>query len=533
MKHVLFSVALVLTARLGFGQGSAAEYADDAFRYSNFNQTGTARFRGLGGNQTALGGDASNVFGNPAGLGFYNRSELSISPSVNLTSNKSSYLGSTSTATNSNVNIAQFGVIFAGRGNTTNTTLRRSNFGISYSQSVNFSEQVLASGTNRNTNSSIVQQYINGANTSNNGRGDSAGELNAAYDPSTGQADFIEAAAYQLYLINPTDLGTQGSGPPYTRLDANVPLSQQAVINRTGAHSQWTLAYAGNFNDKFYVGGSLAITHLKYTSDFTLRETPIGGVAYNNYGQNNLLNVTGNGIGLSLGAIYKIDPSFQVGATFISPTFSGVHETFDQSLFAFPRDPALIAKYNSPNPHIPNTISVPSNDFDYTLTTPLRASAGATYFIGDGKVGFLTATAEYVGYSGMRIGTSAYSNTQDNQAFHDDVKYNVQQTYQNVVNFRAGAEFRAGLLRLRAGAAYMPSAYKIDLDRVPKSDRSMVQLSAGLGVRNQRFFADASGSYMATKTGFSPYTLPSDADTPTVATTQNRTNVTLSFGVFF
>ena len=173
MKHLFFFLALVLLATVSYGQSTGyADYADDAFRYSNLNQNnGSARFRSLGGNQTALGGDASNVFGNPAGLGFYNRSELSISPSLNLTSNKSTYLGSIATATNSNVNIAQAGIVFAGGSNSGNTTLRRSNFGITYSQSTNFSEQVIGAGTNRNTNSSIVQPFINGANYGTNGKG--------------------------------------------------------------------------------------------------------------------------------------------------------------------------------------------------------------------------------------------------------------------------------------------------------------------------------------------------------------------------
>ncbi len=534
MKHLFFPIALVFVTTVSFGQSTGyADYADDAFRYSNFNQNnGTARFRSLGGNQTALGGDASNVFGNPAGLGFYNRSELSISPSLNLTSNKSTYLGGITTATNSNVNIAQAGIIFAGGSNSGNTTLRRSNFGITYSQSTNFSEQVIGAGTNRNTNSSIVQPFINGANYGTNGKGYSEADLDNGYNPTTGQADFTEAAAYRLFLINPTDLGANGSGPPYTRYDANVPLSQRAVINRSGANSQFTLAYAGNFNDKFYIGGALALTHLKYTSDFTLTEAPIGGVTFNSYGQNNYFTVTGNGINLSVGAIYKIDPSLQVGATVISPTlFTGINETFDQSVFASPKDHKLAQLYATNK--ISNTIPIAGNDFTYNLTTPLRASAGATYFLNNGKIGFLTATAEFVGYGGMRSNTTAFSNSADNQDFHDGVKYNVGQTYQNTVNFRAGAEIRAGLLRLRAGAAYMPSAYKLDLDRVAKTDRSTLLLSAGLGIRNQRFFADASGSYTTTKNGFGPYVLPNDADSPTVATTQNRTNVTLSFGVFF
>ena len=138
MKQFLLTTGILFSTGLAFGQGSAAEYADDAFRYSNFTQPGTARFRGLGGNQAALGGDASSTFGNPAGLAFYNRSEFSISPSVNLTSNQNNYLGSQSNSTKTNFNIGQLGVVFAlGRNNNdsrynNSTRWRRSTIGITY-----------------------------------------------------------------------------------------------------------------------------------------------------------------------------------------------------------------------------------------------------------------------------------------------------------------------------------------------------------------------------------------------------------------
>jgi hypothetical protein len=113
------------------------------------------------------------------------------------------------------------------------------------------------------------------------------------------------------------------------------------------------------------------------------------------------------------------------------------------------------------------------------------------------------------------------------------VRQAVQDTYQSVVNLRAGAEVRAGIVRLRAGVGYLPSAYKFNLDRVPASDRAKLLITAGLGVRNDRFFADLSGAYLTYKSGFTPFSLPSDNDTPTVLTSNRNTNVTLSIGTFF
>ncbi|MFD2935246.1 hypothetical protein [Spirosoma flavum] len=524
-KQFFFSVTLVLLSPLAFGQGAAFDYADDAFRYSDFSQSGTARFRGLGGNHAALGGDASNLSGNAAGLAFYNRSELSISPTFTSVNNQNTFLGQQTTSNGGKVSVGQFGLVLAGKSNGSRRW-RRTAFGITYSQSTNFFDNVDARGLNNNPNSSIAQTYVNGANSGNY----SEKELSDSFYPNDRQADFKEAAAYGLFLINPTvtsTTSTTSAGPPYTRYDATTQKDQRATLSRSGTHSQWTIAYAGNLDDKLYIGGSIALTHLRYSSQYNFLETPVNGFTFANYGQINGFNVTGNGINASLGLIYKLSSQLQLGATVVTPTFSSANEVFSQTLTAVAKDPNLQLKTNSVD------VVDPSNNFEYSLQTPLRASGGATYFLGSGKIGFITATAEYVGYQGMRVRTSAFTNQQDNTDFKNDVKGFVQQTYQNVVNVRVGAEVRAGLLRVRAGVGYLPSAYKIDLDRVAKSDRDKLLLSAGLGFRNDRFFADLSGSYLTYKSGFTAFQLPNDVDTPTVATSNRTTNVMLSFGVFF
>ncbi len=528
-KQFFFSATLVLLSPLAFGQGDAYNYADDAFRFSDFNQSGTARFRGIGGNHAALGGDASNLSGNAAGLAFYNRSELSISPSFTFSNNQNLFLGQQTASSASKVSVGQFGAIFAG-GTNGSRRWRRTAWGITYSQSANFFDYSDARGVNINPNSSLLQTYVNGANNAvvDNNVGYSEQYLADAYFPNERRADFREAAAYGLYLIDPTTTTTPNySGPPYSRADATAQKDQRSTLSRSGTHSQWTLSYAGNLDDKLYIGGSIALTQLRYSSEFIFLETPINGRSFTNYGQTNRFNVRGNGFSASLGLIYKLTPDIQVGATVISPTISSANETFSQSLSAVAKDPGI--------PLQPSSIDVitPFDNFEYTLQTPLRASGGATYFLNKGKLGFITATAEYVGYQGMRVRTSVFNTQQENTDFKNEVRTSVQDTYQNVMNIRAGAEIRAGLLRLRAGVGYLPSAYKIDLDRVAKTDRAKLLLSAGLGMRNDRFFADLSGSYLTYKSGYSPYQLNNDANSPTVSINNRSANLMLSVGVFF
>ncbi|RAJ92629.1 hypothetical protein LX87_04959 [Larkinella arboricola] len=515
MKNSICIVGLLLYA--GSALGQADIYAGDAFRYSELTQTGTARMRALGGNHASLGGDASSTFGNPAGLGFYNRSEISLSPSFNIINAQATYIGNQETNSATKPSISHFGVVLAGNKQSDNRRWRRTALGITYNRQVSLANQFVFQG--RNNRSSIVDSYIVDANNRNL-NGD---QMNAQYDPNTYTANFTSAAAYQLFLINGTQSPSNPNqtGPPYFRYDATAPTDQRNTFESSGGQSQWTIAYAGNLDDKLYIGASLGLSRLRYDFENVYRETVVGGLVLDNYSQIDNLTVTGTGINFSAGVIYKPDRNVQLGANLSTPTFTSVKESFEQTLRAIAKDPNL--------PLERNEVLVAPNDFDYSLTTPFRASGGVTYFLGSGKIGFITASADYVGYSGMRVTTKVY-NTQDNTDFKNDVKAEVQNTYKNVVNLRAGAEIRAGLLRVRGGVAYLPDPYKVQLNNI---DRSRLLISGGLGLRTDRFFVDASGTYGASKSAYTPYTLPNTADYASAQIDTKLTNITLSVGAFF
>ncbi|KAB7731184.1 hypothetical protein F5984_10285 [Rudanella paleaurantiibacter] len=520
---------LLIFGGLLFGTGAAfgqtgSIYADAAFQYNEIQQSGTARFRGIGGNHTALGGDASTLFGNPAGLGFYNRSELSFSPTFLNNSSQTTYLGSTTTDSRGRVAVGQLGLILAGGDNgNSNRRWRRTTFGVGYHQNINFNNGFTFEGLNRR--SSLVDNLLDDANRI---PGLTGGQLNNGYDPNIRQADDLLAAAYQLYLVNGTpDAQGNNTRAPFFSYDLLNPRSQQNTFESSGSQSQWTVAYAGNLDDKLYLGINVGLSRLRYNSDNVLTEVIQGGNSFGDIGQRDRLTVSGNGINATLGAIYKLTPSVQIGATVASPNFMRVTETFTQNLRVNPVDPNLadliVGELNATD------VDVAPNDFDYSITGPLRASGGATVFLGGGKIGFLTASAEYVGYAGMRANTSG-GNASDNSAFRNNVRNSVQQSYQNVVNVRAGAEFRAGMFRIRGGAAYLPDA---DISRRDNIDRTRLLISGGLGYRNDRFFADVSGTFNTTEAAFTPYTRPNPADYGSALINNKLSTVTLSLGTFF
>jgi len=536
-RLLMFSV-LLFTARGTFAQ----DYSGDVFRFSNQPITGTARFQGLGGNHAALGGDASAVFGNPAGLGFYNRSELSISPGVSLLNVESQYIDRTTTATKSSPAINHAALIFAGDPSKRGTRWKRTTFGVTYSQQANLLNEFTFTGLN--AKSSLADAFAQDLNRYNINSTD----LNNAFDNASGNVTNLYpgsgreisntaylSAAYQLYLVEPvgTTNGVYGRTDRFVGNSVRGAQQTQSFSSR-GRQTQWTFAYAGNLDDKLYLGASVALTRSRY--DFTNRydEAFANPDQLRGLSDQSELSVRGNGINLSFGAIYKATPFLQLGATVQSPTFSSMTETYTRTLGVDVIGIRELDSQGRPVRFVPDVqrYDLPPNDFEYTMTTPLRASGGATFFAG--KYGFVTATAEYVGYSGMRVGTSVYERAADNQAFRNDNRGYVQSVYQNVVNLRAGAEIRAGMLRVRAGAAYLPSPYKSTFDALAKNgDRNTVMFSGGLGLRSERFFADVSGVVYGSKTAYVPYTVNNPQDYAGATLKSRVTNVTLSVGTFF
>ncbi|TAH06805.1 MAG: hypothetical protein EAZ14_12195, partial [Runella slithyformis] len=93
MQTRAFFIITVLSMLATQLRAQSRLYANTALQLSDMTQNGTARVQGMGGNHVALGGDASTIFGNPAGLGFYNRSEFSLSPGFNMTNKDANYIG--------------------------------------------------------------------------------------------------------------------------------------------------------------------------------------------------------------------------------------------------------------------------------------------------------------------------------------------------------------------------------------------------------------------------------------------------------
>lgn len=505
ITRILIASALVLggigaNAQLSLG---GHFYGEDAFRYSQSKTSGSARMQALGGGYSALGADATNASYNPAGLGFYNRSELSITPIFNSLSTNSNYIGSTTKTSTSNANIGQLGLILSSGGS--GTRKKRSSLAITYSKQANLLSDFSYAGQNKK--SSMMDYFAEKATR----RGVDSGTLDGEFNTNTGSAATSTAMYYQAFMIDPVS----GSGAPYTKVEKSLPVNQTGRNSSTGAVSQWNIGYGANFDDKTYFGFSVGFVRMNYEYLGNHDEQFPAGKVFNSFQFNDDLYTRGGGINLSAGAIVKLTESISLGANVTSPTWITLNEIYNSSITVDQKPNTFTTDYK--------TVTTDENVFTYSLTTPLRASGGATFFL-PSKKGFITADAEYVGYRNMGI-----KDPEDN-AWGADQKRVIQSFYKDAVNLKAGAEYRIENIRLRAGVKYMPDPFKQKVDNL---DRSQMLFSGGVGYRSSKFFVDLAGVYNKFTSAYTPYELANTANFASANLSSNQTSFVISVGTFF
>ncbi|MDO1445387.1 hypothetical protein Q0590_03945 [Rhodocytophaga aerolata] len=493
---------------------SYAQTAEDALLFSNTSVNGTARFQGMGGAQTALGADISSISGNPAGLGFFRKSEWSITPSIGFSNTQSNYLNTVTSDGKSYLNVANMGIVFAKpKDAIVGGKWRGGAFGISFNRMSSYQRQVSYQGVN-NVNS-LLDSFTDQAT------GITLGDFEGSLGPPRLQA------AFDTYLINPfsNDINEDRWFSSIGEIETSpgqyiqAPVQQNETINYTGARNQWNLSYGGNYDDKLYFGASVGISNIRFGQQNRYREVVQArpeDLIVDNFTLTEDIDVRGTGVNLTAGIIYKANDIIRFGASFTSPTWYRLTDNYIpriQANFEYPEffDPA-IERYQD------KTIEV--EPLRYNLTTPLSISGGLALFAG--KNGFITADVTYSTYNSIRFGNS-------NEVDFGSENEFISRNYQPTVNARIGGEFRKDIFRLRAGAGYQTDPYK---DLVDDLNRQVLNFSAGAGIRLPEFYIDLAVVHNRFDNGYTPYTISNQA-TPSVIIKNRLTNAVLSFGMFF
>jgi hypothetical protein len=465
----------------------------DAIRYSMTDHGGTARSRAIGGAVTALGGDLSAAYVNPAGLGLYKTGELTFSPSIFLNRSKTDYLNTTNKEKKNGYEYNNFGVVLPKDGSY-NGRWSNFTFAIGMVSPVNFSNKVFLSG--KNNQSSFSEKFLE--------------ELvkNNITDPNKAATNFPYGAslAFNTYLID-TLLNPNNTIKGYRSLAPIASgLLQQNTVTTSGGIRDFFMSASANYSDKIYFGGTIVFSKLTYERNSVFRESDMNKMLnnFNYFESEDYLYTSGLGVGIKLGAIVRPIKDFRIGVSYHSPV---VYSMIDQYSAKITTDLEGYMRNGVLKQSSLDLNNGSMGQYQYNFSRPSKLLLGMCYTLSSdenvkNQKGFVSADIEYDNYTNAKFSPSvnaAYNNGRD---YLDEVNANLKTQYKSGLNVRLGGELKFNVLMARMGFNYMTNTFT-----TAGLTNKRMNISTGLGYRNKGYFIDLTYIYQIWNDAYFPYRL--------------------------
>jgi hypothetical protein len=497
-----------------------AQVPEDAIRYSFYPQSGTARNTAIGGVMGSLGGDINATFVNPAGLGFYKTNEFVITPAFTLNNNKAKFRNADSENSKNNIGFGTSGWVF-GHPNGNNSR-NSSAFSIAITQTANFNNEVRYKGLNNY--SSFSEQFAEEF-------AKSGLSINEVLDNNS-PYPYTSAPALYTYLIDTITVGgiKQVKGAPEFILDAGQALQQEMIQKTKGAISELAIGFAHNSKDKWFIGATIGIPLVNYTSDTYFKESDTSASTTNHFKQfeyTDNFTTRGTGFNAKIGIIYRPQDYIRLGLAIHTPSWIFLKDTRTTYLTTEVENP--VAKFDVNSQTFTNG---QPGEAKYIQSTPFKAIISASYVFREVKdvtrqKGFISADIEYVHHKGSRFSSDNETVTDEEKVYYKALNKVVKKNYKGNFNFRVGGELKFKIIMARLGFAYYSNPYK---DAELKASRML--LSGGLGYRNKGFFIDLTYVHSMNKDVNFPYRLEDRANTY-AELKQQKGNIVATVGLKF
>ncbi|HMI78030.1 MAG TPA: hypothetical protein VK484_04515 [Ferruginibacter sp.] len=505
-----------------------AQVPEDAIRFSFYPQNGTARNLAIGGAMGSLGGDLNATFVNPAGLGFYKTGEFVLTPGFLLNNNKISYREAASQNKKDNFALGTTGLVLGYGSRYKKNTSNALSFAVT--QTANFNNHIQYKGLNNY--SSFSEQFAE----------EFAKSGYSIDDVLTNNSSlpYTSAPALYTYLIDTVTVNgnIQVKGVPEYILDAGQALQQEMIKTTKGGITEIAIGYAHNKNDKWYIGATLAVPIINYSSHTIFKESDTSANTANNFKQFEYTdNFTTKGIGANakIGIIYRPKDYIRIGLAIHTPSFMSLKDTRTTSLTTQLERPYWNSPYS-----MDTTITISSREFTnnqpgesrYSQNTPFKAILSASYVFRETENvkkqrAFITADIEYVHHRGSKFGSQNEEPTEGEKEYYKALTRVIKASYKGNFNFRVGGELKFNVFMARLGFAYYGNPYK---DAALKARRML--LSGGLGYRNKGMFIDITYVHAMNKDVDFPYRLEDRANTYATLK-QQRGNAVATVGFKF
>lgn len=354
MKKILLILLLAYSL-------SPIAYSQDVQRFAERSTIGSARYVGMGGAMTAIGGDPSAAMVNPAGLGLYRRSEISVS--IDETIDNTQQVGSNDTYQRTRFAAPQISAIWAWGNSQKQRGLVYNNFMFSLNRLANFNRDIVVKGAGMGMVPTIC-------NITNDEGGVSEEFLvNKPWDNV--EIGWLSILGYEAYLIDPIENNKWKPAVDFT--DGSLSISE------TGTSDQYTISWAGNISNQWYIGIGLNIPTINYTKHTSLREENKQNSSSAEL--KSMFHVSGVGVSGSFGLIYRPIQALRIGASLQTPTILSLSRQSTGDMYS------TIAgqKYEVLTPE--------SGVMDIDIASPLRTSVSVAGQLG--KIGLIAVQYDY------------------------------------------------------------------------------------------------------------------------------------------
>jgi len=492
----------------------------DASKYIQTDINGTARYMSMAGAFGALGGDASAIKDNPAGLGIYRKSEI-VGTMNTLMQNSTSNWKFTDNNLSKNsygygdmykIGANNFSFVLATptlKSESGTNGLQSSNWSFSYNRLKNFDRNInIKSGASQSSMTDYLAYFSEGFYAIDLQYGRNINELFDNPNIPT-----LSVYGYQGFLMDSVSKGNWLSS-----ISNKVTPSYQLL--EKGHLDEYSIGWAGNFSNVFFLGATINYQALNYTAISKYSET-FGSEGNMNIGDT--LYTKGNGVNLNIGMIACPTDNIRLGLSLHTPTIFSLTDDYYSTL-VYTREKIV----NMP-------ITGPAIRKYYQFQNPMQLNASIAYILG--TKGLISAEYVYNNYTGSRL-MSDSGNSQDYSDENDGMK----QVLNDVRTIKIGAEYKlTNNFSLRAGYANTNNGTKPDAEKLLQLNTKRVDVeyflqnntnyfTAGFGYREASWFIDFAYMNKILDETFYPYrtsVLANKANPASVITNNNNAVITL------
>ena len=419
-----------------------AQDLSDAVRFSRQDMMGTARFTGMAGAFSSLGGDLSAVGLNPAGSSIFLTNHASGTVNLNVINNDVNFTDGFSNETETTFDLNQAGIVFVFASNNKNKTISKYSYGFTYDQVANYNDSYTARGNNTQ---SIDQFFLDSADgipldllTPRDG--ESVADLYKFLGETEGtsaQNAFLGYESFIFDAVNPDDLNN-------TEYVSNVTASnflQDYFIQEKGYNGKFSFNTSVELNKRFYFGLNLNAHYMEYDRFTSFFESNTDATSeINRITFDNRLRTRSNAFSFQLGTIAKITDELRAAISYKSPTWYNVADETTQFLETQSNEFGNVTV----NPRVLNVFP------DYSYRTASKWTTGLSYIF-KGK-GLLSIDYSIQDYSNSKFTTNSlrFLNT------------DIDQNLTSAANLNIGGEYAYKQFKFRGGYFMQESPYEND-----------------------------------------------------------------------